>query len=101
MSIIHVYLSTSEVRRLSLTDRDYLNHKLKVKCMLNNLLHRPVNRPLLAELRCVLDSRPLARRKTEQYERISKVKVYNAKGKLVRIEHGSGRVMKYIQVEVK
>ena len=98
MSIIHTYLSTSEVKRLGQHDRDYLKSKLDVSCMLNNLLHRPINRPLLNELQCVLDSEPITRRKTEQYSRASKVKVYNTVGVLIRIEHSNGKVMKQLDV---
>ena len=96
MSIIHTYLSTSEVKRLSQRDNDYLRQKLKVNGALNNLLDKPVYEALLDELRCVLDSKPIPRRKTEQHRRNSKVSVYNADGKLIRMEHCNGKVMKYL-----
>lgn len=94
MSVIHTYLSANQVRRLSQRDNDYLRRRLQLNCMLNSILHRHVNRPLLAELRCVLDSKPIPRRKTEQYRKNSKVRVYDADGVLIRIEHGNGKVMK-------
>ena len=94
MSIIHTYLSTSEVKRISQRDNDYLKQKLKVNSALNNLLGKPIYEPLLLELQCILDSKPTPRRKTEQHHRNSKVRVYNADGRLVRIEHGNGKVLK-------
>lgn len=96
MSIIHTYISTSEVKRLSLVDRDYLKRRIEVNCMLNNLLHRPINRPLLTELRCVLDKEPIVRQNTEQYIRNSKVNVYK-NGRLIRIEHANGKVARLIE----
>ena len=60
---------------------------------LNKLLNKSTNQSLLAELQCVLDRQPIARRKAEQ--RNSKVYVYKD-GKLVRIEHSNGKVMKYL-----
>ena len=97
MTIIHTYLSPAEVNRLSQRDNSYLKQKLQVKCALNNLLHKPINRPLLAELRCILDRKPIARRKTEQYRKHSKVSVCNADGRLVRIEHCNGKVLRTIE----
>lgn len=94
MTIIHTVLSPSELQRIRQQDRDYLKRKLETKCVLNNLLNRPVNKPLLAELLCILDRKPIARRKAEQ--RNSKVMVYSAGGVLVRIEHSNGKVMKYM-----
>ena len=96
MSIIHIYLSTNQVKRLSQCDRDYLRRRLEVNCLLNNLLHKPINRPLLAELRCILDSIPVPRLKTERQCRNSKVRVFKPSGKLIRIEYANGRVMKVI-----
>ena len=97
MSIIHTYLSTAEVKRLSQRDNDYLRQKLKVNSALNNLLNRTVNKAVFAELQCILDRVPIPRRKTEQH-RNSKVRVYNADGKLVRIEHCNGKVMRQLEV---
>ncbi len=93
MSIIHTVLSPSQLKVLSQKDNDYFRHKLEDNSMLNNLLNKPVNRPLLAELQCVLDRVPIARRKTEWHQRNSKVSVYKD-GKLIRTEHCNGRVMK-------
>ena len=95
MSIIRTYLTTSEVKRLSQRDNDYLKGKLEVKCALDNLLQKHINRPLLAELRCILDRKPIPRRKTEQQVVNGKVRVYNAEGALIRIEHCNGRVQRY------
>ncbi len=95
MSVIRTYLSTAELNRLSQRDNDYFRHKLEDNCMLNDLLNKPVNRPLLAELQCVLDRKPITRRKTEQQCRNSKVSVYKD-GRLIRIEHANGKVMKYV-----
>ena len=96
MSIIHTYLSTGEVKRISKRDNGYLRQKLKVNGALNNLLGKPIYKPLLLELQCILDSKPIPRRKTEQHGRNSKVRVFNADGKLVRIEHCNGKVMKQL-----
>lgn len=96
MSIIHTFISRSDTARLSRTDSDYLSRKLKDKCMLNSILNRKVNRPLLNELHCVLDSKPIPRRKTEQHSRCSKVLVYK-NGMLIRIEHASGRVLRRVE----
>lgn len=96
MSIIHTFIARSETAKLSSRDHSYLERKLKDNCMLNSLLNRKVNRPLLHELRCVMDKKPLPRRKTKHYTRVGKVSVYNSAHKLIRIEHASGRVMKEI-----
>ena len=96
MSIIHTYISTAEVRRLSQRDNDYLRQKLVVNSALNNLLHKPIHKSLLAELQCILDSKPIPRRKTERHSRNSEVSVYNADGKLIRIEHSNGKVMRQL-----
>jgi len=96
MSIIHTYLSTSEVKRLSQRDNDYLKQKITVNSALNNLLHKTPNKAVLAELQCILDSKPMTRRKTERHQRNSKVSVYNADGRLIRIEHSNGKVMRTI-----
>ncbi len=93
MTIIHTYLSPTEAKRLSQRDNDYFRQKLDTKCLLNTVLQKHINRPLLAELRCVLDRQPIARRKTERYSRDSGVKVYNAEGKLIRIENSRGKVI--------
>lgn len=95
MSIIHTVLTPTELNRICQQDRDYLRRKLEVNCLLNNLLHRPINRPLLAELRCILDSEPIPRQKTER-SRTCKVRVYNVEGNLIRIEHNNGKVMRYV-----
>ena len=95
MSITHAVLSPAQVSRLSQKDNDYFRHKLADHSALNSILNKPVNRPLLAELQCVLDRKPITRRKTEQHRRNSKVSVYK-EGKLIRIEHSNGRVMKYV-----
>lgn len=96
MSIIHTYLTRSEVKYLSDKDTDYLKHKLDTNCMLNNLLNRKVNRPLLTELRCILDREPIPRLKTRRYSRVSKIRVYNTDGVLLRILHANGKLMKQI-----
>lgn len=96
MTIIHTVLTAHEVQRLRQADKDYLNRKLEANSLLNTLLHRPVNRALLTELRCILDRQPIPRRKTEQYRKHSKVAVFNALGMLVRIEHSNGRVLRYV-----
>lgn len=96
MTIIYTYISQAEANRLSQRDNDYFKRKLEDNCLLNNILHRPVNRPLLAELQCILDRKPLARRKTEQYRSNSEVRVFKD-GRLVRIEQSNGKVMKEIK----
>ncbi len=95
MSIIHTVLSPSQLKTLSQKDNDYFRHRLEDNSMLNGLLNKPVNRPLLTELQCILDRVPIARRKTEQHQRNSKVSVYK-KGKLIRIEHSNGKVMRHV-----
>lgn len=97
MSIIHTFIPRSDTAKLSSRDNDYFKSKLKDNCMLNSLLSRKVNRPLLRELRCVLDNKPVPRRKTKHYSRVSKVLVYY-NGVLIRIEHASGRLMKTMEV---
>jgi len=97
MTIIHTVLTTGEVNRLSQRDNDYFKRRLEDNCMLSRILNKPVNRPLLAELQCVLDRQPIPRRKTEQHMRASKVKVFNASGVLIRIEHANGKVMRMIE----
>ena len=94
MSIIYTLLPRSECQRLSARDSSYLKQQLSEHSALNRLLGKKINRQLLSELRCVLDRKPIARRKAEQKN--SKVYVYKD-GKLIRIEHGSGRVMKMIE----
>ena len=96
MSVIHTYLPRLELKHLSLRDNDYLRHKITVTSALNNLLHKPINKTVLSELQCILDSKSIARQKTEQHERNGRVSVYNADGKLIRIEHANGKVMKEI-----
>lgn len=96
MTVIHTVLTTSQVNRLSQQDNDYFRRKLEDNCLLSRILSKPVNRPLLSELRCVLDRQPIPRRKTERYVRASKVKVFSATGVLVRIEHANGKVIKYV-----
>ena len=93
MSIIHTYISSAERQRLSVKDNDYLRQKLDDNCRLNRLLNKPINKVLLAELLCVLDRQPIARRKAEQ--RSSKVRVFRD-GKMVRIEHGNGKMMRVV-----
>lgn len=95
MSIIHTVLPASKVKRLGQRDNDYLKRKLDDNCALNELLNKPVNKPLLDELRCILDRKTITRRKTEQHQRNSKVTVYK-NGRLIRIEHANGKVMKYV-----
>lgn len=96
MSIIHTFIPKSDTARLSRTDGDYLRGKLKDKCMLSSLLNKKVNRPLLTELRCVLDKKPVPRRKTKRYSRVSKIRVYNTDGVLLRILHANGKLMKQL-----
>lgn len=95
MSIIHTVLSSAELNRLTQRDNNYFRKRLKDNSMLNNLLNKSINKPLLAELLCVLDRKPIARRKTEQHHRNSKVYVFKD-GKLIRIEHGNGKVMRQL-----
>ncbi len=97
MTIIQSYLTPSECRRLSLHDNDYLRRKLEEHSLLNLILAKPINKPLLNELRCVLDNKPLVRHHTEQYKRNSKVSVFKD-GRLVRIEHSNGKIMKRMEV---
>ena len=97
MSIIHTFLPKSETNRLSQQDTDYFKQKLMEHGALNNLLNKSTNKQLLAELECVLGSKPIPRRKTVQYMRCSDVKVFNAEGKLVRIEYASGKVKQVIE----
>ncbi len=92
MSIIHTILPRTEVKRLSQKDNDYFRQKLKEHGALNGLLNKSTNKELLDELECILDSKPIPRRKTVQYMRCSEVKVFNRKGKLVRIEYANGKV---------
>ena len=61
MTIIHTYLSTAETIRLSQRDTDYFKRKLHMNCLLSELLHRRVNKPLLTELMCLLDRKPIPR----------------------------------------
>jgi len=68
MSIIHI-LSKDEIHRLSKTDREYLKRKIAERSALNELLGKPVNKRLLDELQCILDSKPLPRRKPGQFVR--------------------------------
>ena len=96
MVIIHTFLSRADTKHLSSKDTDYLRRKLDTNSMLNNILNKPTNRQLLHELHCVLDRAPAPRRKTRQYERCSKIKVFNLKGELIRIEYANGKVMKEI-----
>ena len=94
MSCIHTYISSAERKQLSAKDNSYFRQKLKEHCLLNELLNKPVHRPLLAELQCLLDRKPIARRKPEQ--RNSKVYVYKD-GVLIRIEHSNGKLMKQVR----
>ena len=94
MTIIHTYISRAECQRLSAKDNDYFRQQLQDHTRLNKLLNKPVNIPLLAELECVLDRKPIARRKAVQ--RNSKVSVYKD-GKLARMEHSSGKVYKVVE----
>ena len=93
MSIIHTILPRTETKRLSQKDNNYFRQKLQEHGALNNLLNKSTNKELLSELECVLDGKPVPRRKTvQQYMRVSEVKVYNAEGKLIRIEYANGKV---------
>ena len=92
MSVIHTILPRTETKRLSQKDNDYFRQKLKEHGTLNNILNKSTNKQLLSELECILDSKPIPRRKTVQHMRCSEVKVFNAKGKLVRIEYANGKV---------
>ncbi len=95
MSIIRTVLSTSELNRLTQRDNNYFRRRLKDNSMLNNLLNKSINKPLLDELLCVLDRKPMARRKTERHSGASKVWV-TKDGKLVRILHANGKVMEQL-----
>lgn len=95
MSIIYTYISVAEGNRLALRDHSYFKQKLRDNCILSRILNKPFNRPLLHELLCLLDREPLHRRKSERLHRNSKVRVF-ALGKLVRIEHSNGRVMRWL-----
>ena len=92
MSIIHTILPRTEAKRLSQKDNDYFKQKLREHGALNNILNKSTNKQLLAELECVLDSKPIPRRKTVQYTRCSDVRVFSAEGKLIRIEYANGKV---------
>ena len=96
MTIIHTILPRTEVNRLSQRDNDYFRQKLKEHGALNNLLNKLTNKELLSELECILDSKPIPRQKTVQYMRWSDVRVFNRKGKLIRIEHANGKVKEII-----
>ena len=96
MSIIHTFLSTTEIKLPSQRDSSYLRQKLKVNSALSNLLGKPINKPLLAELLCILDREPITRRNAGQQCRNSKVRVYNASGELIRIECCNGKVIKQL-----
>ena len=98
MTIIHTYLSRTEYQLLSVKDNDYFRQQLQDHTMLNKLLNKPINKRLLAELECVLDRKPIARRKVEQKN--SKVTVYKD-GKLVRIENSNGKAIKQLEVPSK
>lgn len=97
MSIIHTFIPKSDTRKISARDQSYLRRKLKDNTLLNKLLNKKVNRELLDELHCILDSKPLPRRKARQYMRASKVTVTNTDGVLLRIEHANGKVMKELR----
>ncbi|KKN54534.1 hypothetical protein LCGC14_0591260 [marine sediment metagenome] len=71
MSVIHTVLTRTEVKRIGKVDQTYFRRKLQTNCMLNNLLHRPINRLLLNELICILDSKPIPRRHTEYHHHSS------------------------------
>ena len=92
MSIIHTILPKTETKRLSQKDNNYFRQKLQEHGALNNILNRQTNKELLEELECVLDSKPIPRRKTVQHMRVSDVRVFNAEGKLIRIEYANGKV---------
>ena len=94
MAIIHTYLSRAEYQRLSARDNSYLKQQLEVRSALNKLLNKSINKPLLAELQCLLDRKPIARRKPER--RNSEVYVYKD-NKLIRIEHSNGKIMEVIK----
>lgn len=93
MAVIHTYLSKTDCQRLSAKDNSYLKRQLEVHSALNKLLGKPIDKPLLAELLCLLDKKPIARRKPEQ--RNSKVSVYKD-GRLIRIECSNGKALKVI-----
>ena len=99
MSIIHTILPRTEVKRLSQRDNDYFRQKLKEHGALNGLLNKSTNKQLLAELECILDSKPIPRRKTVQYMRCSEVRVFSAKGRLIRIEYANGKVKQTMEVK--
>ena len=98
MSVIHTYISTSDSKRLSLKDNTYLKQQLTDRTALNQLMHRPINRQLLSELQCILDKKPITRRKTEHHERNGKIRVYKD-NKLIKILHANGKLMKTIEGE--
>ena len=99
MSIIHTILPKTETARLSQKDNGYFRQKLQEHGALNNLLSKSTNKELLAELECVLDRKPIPRRKTVQYMRVSDVRVFNAEGKLIRIEYANGKVKQIMEVQ--
>lgn len=68
MSILHI-LTRAEIKQLSQIDRTYLKRKLSEHCMLNRILHKPINQCLLYELQCLLDKQPLPRQKSGQFVR--------------------------------
>ncbi len=96
MSVIHTYLSRADIRQLSQRDNSYLRRQLADNSALGSLLHKTPNKAVLTELQCILDSKPVARRKTEQHRKNGKVSVYK-NGKLIRIEHDNGKVMRQIK----
>ena len=69
MSVIHTYLSTSELRQLTNKDIRYLRKKLADRSALNKLMNRPINQQVLNELRCILDRKPIPRQKAGQFIR--------------------------------
>lgn len=66
---IRQMLTLTELQQLSQSDHTYLKRKLADHSILNELLHKSINKHLLYELQCVLDKQPLPRQSTGQFVR--------------------------------
>ena len=66
MSIRQV-LTNSERQHLSQSDHSYLRRKIREGCLLSELISKPYNKHLLAELLCILDKKPLPGRETGRF----------------------------------
>jgi len=66
MSIRQV-LTNSDRQHLSQSDHSYLKRKIHEGCLLSELIHKPYNKHLLAELLCILDKKSLPGRETGRF----------------------------------